>query len=97
MRDLTIGEKEAVRALVAKVAGTDAERVKDDFKLFDDLGMDSLDFVELVVEIEKDFDVSIPDGQAENIRTVQDCYKVLSEVLTIKNNKNERKNSFRKI
>ena len=84
MRGLTIGEKEAVRALVARVAGTDAERVKDDFKLFDDLGIDSLDCMELVVEIEKDFDVSIPDSHAENIRTVQDCYKVLCGLLTIK-------------
>jgi acyl carrier protein len=44
---------------------------------FDDLGVDSLDVIELVMELEEQFDVSIPDDQAERIQTVRDAIRYL--------------------
>jgi len=57
------------------------EDVVPDASFVDDLGADSLDQVELIMAMEEEFDVSIPDEDAENIGTVQDAIDYVEKVL----------------
>ena len=63
-----ISEK-VVKIIIDKL-GVDGSEVTNEASFTNDLGADSLDTVELIMEFEKEFDVSIPDEQAENIQTV---------------------------
>lgn len=71
----------AVQSKVAKIIeeqlGVDPDRVKPEASFIDDLGADSLDIVELVMAMEEEFDIEIPDEDAEKLRTVQDVMKYL--------------------
>ena len=62
--------EERVRKIVCEQLGVNDDEVKNDSSFVDDLGADSLDTVELIMEFEKEFDIQIPDDQAENIATV---------------------------
>ena len=62
-----------VKELITESLGVDADAIRLDASFIDDLGADSLDIVELVMLIEKDFDLEIPDEDAEKISTVQDA------------------------
>lgn len=59
-----------VKAIVVDKLGVDEAEVTESASFSDDLGADSLDTVELIMEIEKEFDIQIPDDQAEKITTV---------------------------
>ena len=65
-------KEKVVEIIVAKL-GVDAAEVKDEASFTNDLGADSLDTVELIIELEKQFDVTIPDTDAEKIQTVGDA------------------------
>ena len=65
--------EERVRALVAEQLGVQASEVKNESAFIDDLGADSLDIVELVMAMEEEFEIEIPDEEAENIKTVGDA------------------------
>ena len=54
-------------------------KIKADSTVIEDLGADSLDTVELILDFEKEFKVSIPDDQTENIQTVGDAIKYIEE------------------
>ncbi len=56
--------------IVAEQLGVDKEKITRDTHFINDLGADSLDTVELVMELEEEFDISIPDDAAERIQTV---------------------------
>ena len=62
-----------VKEIIVDQLGVNAEDVKPDASFVDDLGADSLDTVELVMALEEEFGVEIPDDDAENIKTVQDA------------------------
>ena len=62
--------------IVAKLGVADSE-VTPEASFTTDLGADSLDTVELIMEFEKQFDISIPDAEAENIKTVGDAITYL--------------------
>ena len=62
-----------VRNLIAESLGVNPAEVVPSASFIDDLGADSLDIVELVMAIEKDFSIEIPDDDAEKISTVQDA------------------------
>lgn len=62
--------KVKVKKIIVDKLGVDESEVVDDASFTNDLGADSLDTVELIMEFEKEFDISIPDEQAENIQTV---------------------------
>ena len=51
-----------------------------DANLIDDLGMDSLDFIEFIMELETEFEISIPDDLAENIETIQDVVDLVTKL-----------------
>ena len=61
--------------------GVDESEVVAEANFTNDLGADSLDTVELIMEFEKDFDLSIPDEDAETIATVGDAFKYIQEKL----------------
>ena len=60
-----------VKAIIVEKLGVDESEVTPEASFTNDLGADSLDTVELIMEFEKEFNVAIPDDQAEKITTVQ--------------------------
>ena len=62
-----------VKDIIAESLGVKKSEVVATASFIDDLNADSLDIVELVMTIEKEFDIEIPDDEAEKIRTVQDA------------------------
>ncbi len=70
---------EKVKDIIVEELGVERDKVNDDASFMEDLGADSLDTVELVMAFEKEFDVDIPDEDAEKIRTVGDALKYLDE------------------
>lgn len=67
-----------VKAIIVDKLGVDESEVTADANFTNDLGADSLDTVELIMEFEKEFDMSIPDEDAENIATVGDASTYIS-------------------
>ncbi|UVP65853.1 acyl carrier protein [Bacteroides fragilis] len=68
-----------VKAIIVDKLGVEESEVTETAKLTNDLGADSLDTVELIMEFEKEFGISIPDDQAEKIGTVQDAVAYIEE------------------
>ena len=64
--------------IIANQLQIDEEQVTPDASFMDDLGADSLDTVELIMALEEEFDIAIPDSDAEKIRTVQDAIDYIS-------------------
>jgi len=71
--------EERVKNLVITQLGVDAGKVTTDSSFIDDLGADSLDTVELVMAFEEEFDIEIPDDDAQKIRTVKDAVDYLKD------------------
>ncbi|WP_300328362.1 acyl carrier protein [Fusobacterium sp.] len=61
-----------IKEIVVEQLNVDADQVTPEANFVEDLGADSLDTVELIMAFEEEFDVEIPDTDAENIKTVQD-------------------------
>jgi len=68
-----------VKAIIVEKLGVEDSEVTPEASFTNDLGADSLDTVELIMEFEKEFNVSIPDDQAENIQTVGQAITYLEE------------------
>jgi len=62
-----------VKAIIVEKLGVEESEVTNEASFTNDLGADSLDTVELIMEFEREFDIAIPDDQAENIGTVGDA------------------------
>ena len=71
--------EERVKKLICEQLGVKEEEVKADASFVDDLGADSLDTVELVMALEEEFEVDIPDEAAEKITTVQSAVDFIAE------------------
>ena len=71
--------QERLIEIIAKQLGVDEDNVTPDASFMEDLGADSLDTVELVMALEEEFDLEIPDSDAEKITTVQDALNYLDE------------------
>jgi acyl carrier protein len=67
-----------VREIVAEQLERDVNDVKGESAFIDDLGADSLDIVELVMKMEEEFGIEIPDEEAEKIKTVNDVVAYIS-------------------
>ena len=70
--------EQQVKAIVAEQLGVKQEQVTNDASFVDDLGADSLDTVELVMALEEEFGMEIPDEDAEKITTVGEAVKYIS-------------------
>jgi acyl carrier protein len=76
----TMSEIESkVKAIIVDKLGVDEAEVKPEASFTNDLGADSLDTVELIMEFEKEFGISIPDDKAEKIGTVGDAIAYIEE------------------
>ena len=71
--------REKVLDIVCEQMGASREKVTDQTSFINDLGADSLDTVELVMEFEDEFDLNIPDEDAEKIQTVGDAIKYIKD------------------
>ena len=71
--------EEKVKDIIAEELGVEREKLTPEASFMEDLGADTLDTVELVLAFEKEFDIDIPDEEAEKLRTVGDALKYLHE------------------
>jgi acyl carrier protein len=62
-----------VRSIIADKLGVNVSKVVDDARFIDDLGADSLDTVELVMALEEEFDIEIPNAEGQDIQSVKDA------------------------
>ncbi len=74
--------EEKVKDIIVDKLGVAPEKVKPDSHFIDDLGADSLDTVELVMAFEEEFNVEIPDDDAQNITTVKAAVDYLSKKMS---------------
>jgi acyl carrier protein len=70
---------EKIKEVVIEQLDCDAAEIKEDSKFIEDLGADSLDVVELVMALEEEFDIEIPDEDAEGILTVKDALDYINK------------------
>ncbi|MBL9159821.1 MAG: acyl carrier protein [Verrucomicrobiales bacterium] len=77
MADASIEEK--VKNIIVEQLGVSEEQVKPEAKFIEDLGADSLDTVELVMAFEEEFDITVPDEDAEKLMSVGDVYAYIAE------------------
>ncbi len=66
-----------IKGIVVEQLGVDADQVTEDASFVDDLGADSLDTVELIMAFEEEFDIEIPDEDAQKIKTVKDVIEYI--------------------
>ena len=71
--------EQQVKKIVAEQLGVKEEEVTNDASFVDDLGADSLDTVELVMALEEEFGIEVPDEQAEKLQSVGDVIKYVEE------------------
>ncbi len=77
MAEKSIEEK--VKDIIVEQLGVNPEQVTPQAKFIEDLGADSLDTVELVMAIEEEFNVEVPDEEAEKLQTVGDVVKYIED------------------
>lgn len=78
MSDNSIEEK--VRSIIVDQLGVESDKVTPDAKFIEDLGADSLDTVELVMAFEENFDIEVPDEEAEKLQSVADVVAYIEKV-----------------
>ena len=74
-------EFEKLQSIIAEVLNIDADEVTMDKTFVDDLGADSLDVFQIIIGIEEEFDIEIPNDAAENISTVADAVDAIKNAL----------------
>lgn len=72
-------DTEKLKKVIAEQLGVDESEVTDEAHFIDDLGADSLDTVEMVMALEEEFGIEVPDEDAEKIQTVGDVIKYIEE------------------
>ena len=77
MADMSVEEK--VKQIIVEELGVDEPEVTPNARFIEDLGADSLDTVELVMRFEEEFDIEIPDEDAEKIQSVRDAYNYIDQ------------------
>lgn len=75
---------EDVKAIIVEKLGVDVSEVTETASFTNDLGADSLDIVELIMDFEKKFDIEIDDNDADKIGTVGDAIKYIEEIVNKK-------------
>lgn len=78
MSDNSIEEK--VRSIIVDQLGVESDKVTADAKFIEDLGADSLDTAELVMAFEENFDIEVPDEEAEKLQSVADVVAYIEKV-----------------
>ena len=70
---------EKVKEIIVEQLGVEEDIVKGEASFIDDLGADSLDVVELIMALEEEFDIEIPDAEAEKVATVNDVVEYIAQ------------------
>jgi len=78
IKEDSMSVEERIQKIVCEQLGVSQEEVKLEASFIDDLGADSLDTVELVMAFEEEFEIEIPDEEAEGIATVQNAVDYIS-------------------
>jgi acyl carrier protein len=81
MSKLRESQKQEIKEMISDKLFIDLELVQDDSIFVNDLGADSLDEVEFIMEVEKMFDISIPDEVAEEVHTVNQLFEVVERYI----------------
>jgi len=68
-----------IKKIIVDQLGIEASKITENSSFVDDLGADSLDIVELIMAFEEEFDIEIPDEDAEKIKTVGDAIRYLNK------------------
>jgi acyl carrier protein len=71
--------EQRVKDIIVEQLGVNADQVTPDAKFIDDLGADSLDIVELIMALEEEFGIEVPDNEAEKLQSVGDVVKYIEE------------------
>ena len=71
--------QDKIRSIIASKLGLDESEITPDKNLSNDLGADSLDVVELSMDLEREFNLKFEDSDTEKIQTVEDLYKLIEE------------------
>ena len=71
--------QERVKHIIVEQLGVEADQVKPEAQFVNDLGADSLDTVELIMALEEEFDIEIPDEKAEKIKTVGEAIDYIEQ------------------
>ena len=71
--------QDKIRSIIASKLGLDEDEITPEKNLSNDLGADSLDVVELSMELEREFNLKLEDADTEKIETVADLYKLIEE------------------
>ena len=79
MSNVESNVEEKVKDIIVEELGVEREKLTSEASFMDDLGADSLDTVELVMAFEKEFDIDIPDEDAEKLRTVGEAMNYLHQ------------------
>ncbi len=82
MADRAAQAEAKIRAIIADKLGVEESEIVPEASFTDDLGADSLDTVELIMEFEKEFNIKIPDEDADKIATVQNAISYVTEKST---------------
>jgi acyl carrier protein len=80
-RVVTVSVEQRVIAIVSDHFAYDKEKIKRSTTFIEDIGADSLDIVEFVMELEEEFDIQIPDDQAEKIKTVGEAVDYIDKAI----------------
>jgi acyl carrier protein len=70
--------EDKVKKIIAEKLSVDIDEIVPEASFVDDLGADSLDLVELIMSMEEEFDIDIPDEEAEKLVTVKDVYDFIA-------------------
>ena len=81
MKTLTEAEKELIKAILSDKLCEDLEDIKEDSLLENDLGADSLDQIEIIMELEQEFNIQIPADETEVIETVAHLFECVEQHL----------------
>jgi len=73
----------SLKATIAKISGLSVDSIADSASYVEDLGLDSLTILEIVVEVDYQFKVKIPEDKMEQIRTLEDTVNVVQECLSV--------------
>ncbi len=74
-----MGSMDRIKKIIVDQLGVDESKITENSSFVDDLGADSLDIVELIMAFEEEFDIEIPDEDAEKMKTIGDAIKYLDK------------------
>ncbi len=80
-KNLSEKENQIVEDILIEQLGVSADQLTPEARLIEDLQADSLTLMEITLALEEHFDITIPDEQAENVKTVADVYRTVAELL----------------